>query len=295
METGHELLVGPVSDDDDAVSEKGVTPGRQRINESPPSVLEAARPSVYSESGNGIQSDEHEPPHPAKVPREFETISKRHSRKRFLQTFRAWFEDSHFGSGDSISDKKQHPSTLPSVPKVAVRHLRPGDEHFIAICRDLLLAVNGEEDVIFPRVGQDDDSDHHILSYWRADTGRAIASGNMGTKDLVGFIEYFHAIDSPANICIDKLYINTAYEGMGFSRRLIQELHRLARIETVEVWSLWHTERFYKEHGYVDVPHPKGGRVQADWGPLLIWVKADVRGTQGNPRMSIVGDGSYRF
>ncbi|KAI8910560.1 hypothetical protein DFJ77DRAFT_470189 [Powellomyces hirtus] len=193
---------------------------------------------------------------------------------------------------ESFSEKRTSTSVI-TPPKVAVRHLRPGDGHFIAICRDLLLAVSDEEDVICPRVGQDEESDHHILSYWRADTVRTIASGTMCTQDLVGFIEYFHTIDNPQHICIDKLYINTAYEGMGFSRRLIQELHRLPRILTVEVWSLWHTERFYKEHGYVDVPHPKGGRVQADWGPLLIWMKSNAK--VSNPRVSIVGDGSYRF
>ncbi|KAJ3180720.1 hypothetical protein HDU87_001833 [Geranomyces variabilis] len=201
---------------------------------------------------------------------------------------------------ESLSEKRSISSisslTDPTIrgitpPKVAVRHLRAGDERFLAICRDLLLAVanaagrddgsgNGADgttsgrggddtDLVYPRVGQDEESDHHILSYWRADSGRSIASGTMCTADLVGFIEYFHALDDPRHICIDKLYINTAYEGMGFSRRLIQELHRLPRILTVEVWSLWHTERFYKEHGYLDVPHPKGGRVQAEWGPLL--------------------------
>ncbi|KAJ3160665.1 hypothetical protein HDU86_000424 [Geranomyces michiganensis] len=201
-------------------------------------------------------------------------------------------------------------------PKVAVRHLRAGDERFLAICRDLLLAVasasgrNGsggggdgagdgtggdETDLVYPRVGQDEESDHHILSYWRADSGRSIASGTMCTADLVGFIEYFHALDDPRHICIDKLYINTAYEGMGFSRRLIQELHRLPRILTVEVWSLWHTERFYKEHGYLDVPHPKGGRVQAEWGPLLVWMRAKAGRSESNPRISIVGEGSFRF
>ncbi|KAJ3156408.1 hypothetical protein HDU89_004190 [Geranomyces variabilis] len=228
---------------------------------------------------------------------------------------------------DSLSEKRSISSissltdpTLRGItpPKVAVRHLRAGDERFLAICRDLLLAVanaanrggsgggdggadgtmpGGEDtDLVYPRVGQDEESDHHILSYWRADSGRSIASGTMCTADLVGFIEYFHALDDPRHICIDKLYINTAYEGMGFSRRLIQELHRLPRILTVEVWSLWHTERFYKEHGYLDVPHPKGGRVQAEWGPLLVWMRAKAgRGETANPRISIVGEGSFRF
>ncbi|KAI8817076.1 uncharacterized protein EV422DRAFT_264047 [Fimicolochytrium jonesii] len=251
------------------------------------------------------------------------------------------------------SQQQQHAALPPPMPptpepKIAVRHLRQGDEHFIRICRDLLRSAahsskkekadshipsddtDGTEDeddddgIVFPRVGPDEENDHHILSYWRAETGRNRDSANLGTRDLVGFIEYFHPLTDPTHICIDKLYVNNLYEGRGFSRRLIQELHRLPRIQTVQVWSLWHTEGFYKEHGYVDVPDASHvgdqdadgegqvvPRVKADWGPLLVWVRPPVpRGDVGDGgggnaratreekkgwRMSVVGDGAYRF
>ncbi|KNC99510.1 uncharacterized protein SPPG_04902 [Spizellomyces punctatus DAOM BR117] len=200
-------------------------------------------------------------------------------------------QTSYLERRSSLSEKPV--AGLRHAPKVAVRHLRPGDEHFIAICHNLLLTTGTGEDLPPPRVGLVDDTEHHILSYWRADTGRNRPSDTLSTRDLVGFIEYFHGAEDSCHLCIDKLYVNTAYEGLGFSRRLIKELHRLPGIETIEVWSLWHTEHFYKEHGYTTVPHPQGGRVEAEWGPLLIWVKADNE--VENPRASIIGSGAHGF
>lgn len=89
--------------------------------------------------------------------------------------------------------------------------------------------------------------------------------------------------------------MNSKYEGLGFTKVLVEALQKLD-ILSVEVWSLWRSESFYKKLGFVDVvalssvdtrKKIKGSfssleeledscsknlkRVVGDFGPLLIW------------------------
>jgi hypothetical protein len=87
--------------------------------------------------------------------------------------------------------------------------------------------------------------------------------------------------------------MNSKYEGLGFTQVLVEALQSLD-ISSIEVWSLWRSESFYKNLGFVDVvalsPDVQKKkiresftsleeledasslkRVVGDFGPLLIW------------------------
>jgi hypothetical protein len=87
--------------------------------------------------------------------------------------------------------------------------------------------------------------------------------------------------------------MNSKYEGLGFTKVLVQALQAL-NLSSIEVWSLWRSESFYKSLGFVDVVALSPGeskkkmresftsleeledasslkRVVGDFGPLLIW------------------------
>ncbi|KAJ3115553.1 hypothetical protein HDU96_000434 [Phlyctochytrium bullatum] len=102
---------------------------------------------------------------------------------------------------------------------------------------------------------------------------------DMTMDDLVAFVEFVHVANDFRHLRIEKLLVSVPYANLGFGRRLLRELHRQKRVESVEVWSLWHAEPFYRGLGYGDVRHPATGeRVVAEWGPLLMWVKPGVAG-----------------
>lgn len=106
-----------------------------------------------------------------------------------------------------------------------------------------------------------------------------VPHGQDPSATLIGFVEFFHKASDPTRIFIDKLIMNTHYEGLGFSRRLVRELQALPNLASVEVWSLWKSESFYKALGFVDVISVTSDpahvaetrRVVRPYGPLLTW------------------------
>ena len=105
--------------------------------------------------------------------------------------------------------------------------------------------------------------------------------------DLIGFVEFFSKTGEEEHICIEKLIMNSKYEGLGFTRLLVESLQELKYVSSIEVWALWRSESFYKKLGFVDVvalstiesknmedlveDSRNLKRVFGDFGPLLIW------------------------
>ncbi|KAJ3098802.1 hypothetical protein HDU97_003718 [Phlyctochytrium planicorne] len=113
-------------------------------------------------------------------------------------------------------------------------------------------------------------ADHQVLVALRRDADPQ----EPILDDLIAFVEFFHAAGDPRHLRVEKLLVSARYENLGFGRRLLRELHRHRRVESVEVWSLWHAEPFYKSLGYNDVrSSATGERIAAEWGPLLLWMK----------------------
>ncbi|KAJ3417621.1 hypothetical protein HDV05_000078 [Chytridiales sp. JEL 0842] len=130
------------------------------------------------------------------------------------------------------------------------------------------------------RVGRSKDGsnfEYHVLLILRKDSD----PWDPIFEDLVAFVEFSQTLHDPRHLRIEKLLVSPFYENQGFGRKMLRELHRRPRVETVEVWSLWHAEGFYRGLGYGDVVTRQGERVVASFGPLLIWVKADHQALGG--------------
>ena len=171
----------------------------------------------------------------------------------------------------------------------SIKLLKLGDTEALKACQELLeiCQVDGQL-----KLGLFKDSPcHYKILYLQ---------GNNG--DLIGFVEFFSRVgeeeyfifsDNIRHICIEKLIMNSEYEGFGFTKVLVESLQELTFVSSIEVWSLWRSESFYKKLGFVDVVAlqqeytRKGGkrgsfiqdlqdsknlkRVVGDFGPLLIW------------------------
>ncbi|KAJ3330100.1 hypothetical protein HDU76_006423 [Blyttiomyces sp. JEL0837] len=105
------------------------------------------------------------------------------------------------------------------------------------------------------RVGRSRDSkvDYQVLAMLRRDTDPQ----DPLIDDVVAFVEFFHPASDPRHLRIEKLLVASTYENLGLGKRLVLELHRRPRVETIEVWSLWHAEPFYRALGYEDVYRSK--------------------------------------
>ncbi|KAJ3297513.1 hypothetical protein HK104_000415 [Borealophlyctis nickersoniae] len=172
-------------------------------------------------------------------------------------------------------------------PAFSFRHLTPEDVDLAKICFRLI-PEDPNPEVLTPalRVGESEDGcwTHNVLSMWKSEAGSSL---KLSVDELIGFVEYYHQTPTPAHITIHRIFFNPKYERHGFSRELVRELHR--KKESVEVWSLWSSESFYKGLGYGDVMAPDGHRVQAEWGPLLVWVRGNE---ERNNRESLSGMGT---
>ncbi|RKP03998.1 hypothetical protein CXG81DRAFT_16566 [Caulochytrium protostelioides] len=187
-------------------------------------------------------------------------------------------------------------------PPMIFRHLVPGYDHDLERCRQLFCdaarAADASHVVLGVRQGRQGPMVHHILSVWVAPAFAAameapsaatptaaasatalaphrpsavIPSDSGAAWALAGFLQYFHPAASPAHVCIDKLLVAPSYQGHGYSRALLRELFRRSGTHTVEVWSLWYAEPFYKRMGFRDAVGRDGRRFVLDWGALLVW------------------------
>lgn len=165
------------------------------------------------------------------------------------------------------------------IQKFKTKLLNLGDTMELQACQELLeiLQVDGEL-----KLGLFKDSPcvYKILYLESADS------------ELIGFVEFFSRVGEEEHVCIEKLIMNCKYEGLGFTKVLVQALQELD-VLSVEVWSLWRSEGFYKKLGFVDVVALSSGdsrkkkksysfleeyddsknlkRVVGEFGPLLIW------------------------
>ncbi|KAJ3206359.1 hypothetical protein HDU67_008231 [Dinochytrium kinnereticum] len=212
----------------------------------------------------------------------------------------AYDSDLYHGSGSVIADSDSVISRSSSLRssrgtpiKVAFRYLSPHDITLIDLCNALYVLAAPRE----PGVGLDgmvegsrgvgpstggvgirvsrgrdcgEGFDCQVLVAMRRDADPV----EPVLEDLIAFVEFFHAAGDCHHLRLEKLIVSSHYENRGFGRRLLRELHRHRRVESIEVWSLWHTEHFYRSMGYGDVQNSvTGERVVVEWGPLLLWVK----------------------
>ncbi|KAJ3219473.1 hypothetical protein HDU67_000885 [Dinochytrium kinnereticum] len=227
----------------------------------------------------------------------------------------AYDSDLHIGSSgsvvadtDSVISRSSSLRSSRGIPfKVAFRYLSPHDATLIDLCNALYLSASvispreatpGSDGVASPasdsggsvgflenapmpptapkvRVSRGretgDAYDYQVLVALRRDADPA----EPMLEDLIAFVEFFHGAGDPRHLRVEKLLVSSHYENHGFGRRLLRELHRHRRVESVEVWSLWHAEHFYRSLGYNEVRNAiTGERVTVDWGPLLLWVKS---------------------
>ncbi|KAJ3172300.1 hypothetical protein HK101_011167 [Irineochytrium annulatum] len=157
------------------------------------------------------------------------------------------------------------------------------------------------------RVRRDNNIDRQVLVVMRKDADPVEPRIN----DLIAFLEFNHNVGDPRHLRIEKLLVSSMYENLGFGRRLLRELHRRTRVESIEVWALWHAESFYKGLGYIDMRAPNGEKVAAAWGPLLVWSRAmhgshygnhhqpgergSYDGGRSSSRASVIGNGAHGF
>ncbi|KAJ3271035.1 hypothetical protein HDV01_007116 [Terramyces sp. JEL0728] len=150
--------------------------------------------------------------------------------------------------------------------------LTPEDHSRIDVCYQLYALTTGTPvDKFEILIGhQRSGNEHHVLSLWnQAD------NSDIDLSKLIGFCEYFSTPDKPGQINIDKLNVSTAYADRGFSKKIIRKLMYLPGAASIQVWSVWGAESFYKSLGfrnvlkYVDSSRPR--RVDGEYGPLLIW------------------------
>ncbi|RKO88771.1 hypothetical protein BDK51DRAFT_39810 [Blyttiomyces helicus] len=193
--------------------------------------------------------------------------------------------------------------------KLAFKYLRPTDLPLLEICSRLLKPPQETDPAAAPadgiRIGRSENGllEHHVLSLWTADQGpdRPVgglvgfvevrfpprscdirtckSSGSRRTETLSRSQQYFHAAIDPTTLMISKLTVaahppsSAPIPPPNAGERLVLELRRSPAVRTIEVWSLWHVEPFYKALGFVDVAGPRGHRVVAEWGPLLVWMR----------------------
>ena len=100
--------------------------------------------------------------------------------------------------------------------------------------------------------------------------------------------------------------MSSLYTSHGFSKRIIRKLQHLPFVQSIQVWSLWHAESFYKRLGFrhvvqaVEAPTTHPGKqvrkkksfirnVEGEWGPLLVWNKEDRTLKTKDSLVSLVG------
>jgi hypothetical protein len=91
------------------------------------------------------------------------------------------------------------------------------------------------------------------------------------------------------------LIISSEFSSLGFSKRIVRKLQHLPNIQSIQVWSLWHAEKFYKQMGFQDI-YPSTAkimgpkrRIEGEWGPLLMWTKDSKVIRQRDSMVSIIG------
>ncbi|KAJ3253025.1 hypothetical protein HK103_001035 [Boothiomyces macroporosus] len=156
--------------------------------------------------------------------------------------------------------------------------LTPEDHARIDVCYQLYSLTTGTPvDRFEILIGhQRTGNEHHVLSLWnQAD------NSDIDLSKLIGFCEYFSVRDKPGQINIDKLNVSTTYADRGFSKKIIRKLMYLPGVTSIQVWSVWGAESFYKSLGFRNVlKYGEGGRprrVDGDYGPLLIWNHSQER------------------
>ncbi|KAJ3323056.1 hypothetical protein HDV06_002502 [Boothiomyces sp. JEL0866] len=120
--------------------------------------------------------------------------------------------------------------------------LTPEDHSRMDVCYQLYALTTGTPvDKFEILIGhQRNGNEHHVLSLWnQAD------NSDIDLSKLIGFCE------------------------------IIRKLMYLPGVNSIQVWSVWGAESFYKSLGFRNVlKHSEGGRprrVEGEYGPLLIW------------------------
>jgi hypothetical protein len=115
-------------------------------------------------------------------------------------------------------------------------------------------------------------------------------------KYILKFTKFFSKSNN-GRISIDKLIISSEFSSLGFSKRIVRKLQHLPNVQSIQVWSLWHAEKFYKQMGFHDIyPSTKiigqigpKRRIEGEWGPLLMWTKDSKVIRQRDSMVSILG------
>ncbi|KAI8897771.1 hypothetical protein BC833DRAFT_592417 [Globomyces pollinis-pini] len=175
---------------------------------------------------------------------------------------------------DYAHSKRSNANSQTSQTQYAFHYLTVEQTHRLDLCKQLYLMNSSEgNDEIELLIGTQTNGDtHHILSVWN----ELDPFEPVEFSQLIGFCEYFISPSRPNTLHIDKLNISSMYSESRFSRLILQRLMSLPHTHAIQVWSLWHVEPFYRAIGFSNVIDPvKRKRIQATWGPLLMWKNYD--------------------
>ena len=167
------------------------------------------------------------------------------------------------------------PLLYPRTPKVQLagvfyRELSINDLQRLSICSHLYSTSTGTPlNKVELLLGDTPDGNtHSILSLWNEFDSLAPMPNNqlaseakrneqLDFSNLIGFVEYFSKThESAASIWIEKFVISNLYADHGFSKRLLRKLQHTEGINSISVWSLWHSEPFFKSLGFRSVYTP---------------------------------------